>query len=505
MYILSREQTKKVENIAQNSGFSELRMMENAGSAASKIISEKQTVSGKSILILVGKGNNGGDGLVVARKLYDSGAAVSVLLTHGMPSTDASKEMMSKLSHYPVRIFGGLDSEVLTLIKKADIIVDAVFGIGFRGELDNAAYELISLVNNSNAVKVALDIPSGCECDTGKVSRDCFNADYTVAFISVKPCHVLYPASDFCGKLIRVGIGLPTQIIDSVSSNITIIDNDFVKSHIPKRKKNAHKGSAGNLAMLCGSYGMSGAAYLSGLAAVRSGVGIARMIVPDSIYPILASGLPEAVYVPYDSEDISSSLKKIADTIGKSSCAVIGCGLGTEQLVSNMVCSLISSAKIPIVLDADGINIISQNIDILMKSEAQIVLTPHPAEMARLMGATVQEIQSNRFRAAMIFAQKTGKIVVLKGANTIVALPEGKIYVCMHGNPGMATAGSGDVLAGIIGALVAQGLSPADAAVCGVHIHAASGDFASAKYSVHSMIARDIIECLPSLFKEYED
>lgn len=509
MNVLFADSIRKIENNAIRGGFSGLRMMENAGAAAANVITEKCDIKAKSVVVVAGNGNNGGDGFVVARKLYDEGADVCVVLAAGMPETESARETLAKLSAYPIRVFNANDTEASNKIATADYLIDAIFGIGFHGLVGEDIAALINRFNRSRAVKIALDLPSGCECDTGAVAEVCVCADITITFIAVKPCHVLYPSSDFCGKLVRVGIGISKEVMQSVKSNITIIENNLVKSLIPKRKKSFHKGSAGTALQICGSYGMAGAAILSAKAALRCGVGLVKAILPKSIYPIAAGSLLEAVYVPCDETAEGTigldSLKKIAEALISADSILVGCGLSNCNSTKELLTSLLPNIRIPTVLDADGINVVAENIDILLKSEAPMILTPHTAEMARLMRTTPKEIQRNRFKVAHAFSTRFNKILVLKGSNTIVALPNGEMYVCMAGNPGMAVGGSGDVLAGIINSLLAQGLSPENAAICGVQMHAVAGDLTASKLSMPSMLPTDIIETLPSLFKEYEN
>ena len=499
---------RSVESEAENSGFSTLRMMENAGSAAANVILEKYKVKDASVVIIAGNGNNGGDGFVCARKLYEAGANVSVVLACGMPKTSNSSETLSKLSKLPIRIYNSSDFESKTVIKYADYIIDAIFGIGFRGNLEGDVLELVSTANEGVATKIALDLPSGCECDTGSVGNACFCADVTISFIGVKPCHVLYPSSDYCGKLVMVGIGIPKEILDNVVSNVAIIEDAKVKQALPILKKSAHKGSRGTAFLICGSYGMAGAAILSAKAALRSGTGLVKLALPQSIYSIAASSLLEAVYLPCQASESGGigleSISVLLNNAEKSNALLLGCGCGNTKDFSELVEQLVPNVNVPIVIDADGINAIANNISILLKSKAPIVLTPHPAEMARLLKVDTEYVQTHRFELSRAFAQKFGVTLVLKGSNTVVALKDGSVLVCMHGNPGMATGGSGDVLAGVIVSLIAQGLQPELAAVCGVNIHSAAGDIAANNLSMHSMLASDIIESLPQLFKKLE-
>lgn len=508
MKLFYRNNIRAIENAAESSGFSTLRMMENAGSAAANVIIEKYKIKDASVVVIAGNGNNGGDGFVTARKLYEAGANVSVVLACGMPKSENASEALSKLSKLPLRIYNANDFECKTTLKYSDYIIDAIFGIGFRGELEGDVLELVNIANESEATRISLDIPSGCECDTGNVGNISFCADVTISFIGVKPCHVLYPSSDYCGKLVMAGIGIKKEIVDSVASDVSIIEDSKVKKAIPKIKKSDHKGSRGTALLVCGSYGMAGAAILSAKAALRSGAGLVKLALPQNVYPIAASSLLEAVYIPCKtSAEGSISLNDfdaiLANAI-KSKAVLLGCGCGNTDDLFKLTEQLICNTTTPVVIDADGINAISNDISILLKSKAPIVLTPHPAEMARLLNVDTEYVQTHRFELAKAFAQKFEVTLVLKGSNTVIALKDGSLFVCMHGNPGMATGGSGDVLAGIIVSLIAQGLQPELAAVCGVNIHSAAGDIAANNMSMHSMLPSDIIDSLPLLFKKLE-
>lgn len=508
MKVLYSEQIKAIEQNSQNSGFSSLRMMENAGSFSANVITEKFSPNTKSVVIIAGNGNNGGDGFVVARKLYEAGANVSVVLACGLPKTEPAKEMLAKLSHYNITVFDASDKQYIEKVITADIIVDAIFGIGFHGETQGDIAECINVANKTNAIKIALDVPSGTECDTGKVSAHTFLADITISFIAVKPCHILEPSIDYCGKLINSTIGIPKKIFDEQASNITVIDASMAKQGLIRRRRSAHKGNCGTAAFLCGSYGMVGALTLSVKAALRSGVGIAKAIVNKSVYPMFTLAVPEAVCVPVDdTKNLSlgeDAARYVISNQNSFNALLIGCGLGVNNDTRKLIEGILPSINIPTVIDADGINIISKNIDILAKSNNKFILTPHPKEFARLLGITLNEVLENRFKLAKAFAIKTGNVLVLKGANTIIALPDGRMLVSMYGNCGMATGGSGDVLAGIITSLLAQGHSLDSAAILGVYIHGVSGDIALQKQSVHSLLPTDIIENLCETFRELE-
>ncbi len=506
MNILFKDDIRRVESSAADGGFSYERMMENAGSAAAGVICEKYAVEGKTVAVLAGGGNNGGDGFVVARKLYDAGAKVSVILMCGLPKTETAHNTLVKLSEYPIAILNSYDDNAEEIIKDSNFIVDAVFGIGFSGKIDESVARFFKIANSAGATRIALDLPSGCECDSGATDENAFCAEMTVTFIAVKPCHTLYPSSEMCGKTVLVGIGIPRRIITECDSGVEIITPELVSGALPKLPKNAHKGSCGRVAQLCGSYGMAGAAVLSATAAQKSGCGLVNCILPSSIYEIVAANVIEAVYTVVPENDVKNNVAAavaIAESGLKNADSVlIGCGLGVNEYSAALVKTLLPRLVGTAVIDADGINILAENINILSECKADVVITPHPAEMARLIGCDTAAVQKNRYAVARAVAQRTGAVVVLKGANTVVASPKGKLFVCMNGNAGMATAGSGDVLAGIISALAASGMKSEYAALCGVYIHAVAGDFAAQELSMRSVTARDIADNIYKAFKE---
>ncbi len=288
------------------------------------------------------------------------------------------------------------------------------------------------------------------------------------------------------------------------------ITEEYVRARLPERPADANKGTFGTAGLIAGSYGMAGAAILSARAAIRSGVGIARLIIPESIYPVAAAAIPEAVFRFLPQKDGkfdggAADVTKIIDTATDGCRAVmLGCGIGISDGTKALVKTVLSTVKKPLVLDADGINVAVDCIDIIRKRGADTVITPHPGEAARLLGVTAAEIQSARRSAAKELAEMTGAVTLLKGQNTLIAVPHGDMYVCRKGNSGMATAGSGDVLSGIIAALLCEGLSAEHAAVCGAYIHACAGDIAAIKFSQTAMYAGDIINSLPECFLNFE-
>jgi len=484
--------------------------MENAGAAASRVIKMNFDVVGKKITIVCGKGNNGGDGYVVARKMKERGCIVKIIQIGGKPSTPSSVEMASRVADLGLAAVNFESDNHLSsdIIMNSDIIVDAIFGTGFKGAPTEPYLSIINEINMSDAKVVSLDLPSGCSSDNGKLNGVCVKADLTVTFVALKPCHVLFPAAEKCGNVVSASIGMPLQAIESQQEIMNTIEKSDISSLLPKRTKTFHKGNCGTVCFVCGSYGMAGAAVIAAKAAIHSGVGLAKLIIPASIYNIVGPSVLEAVCCPLsqtaDGTLSMSELPKIISEINKSNSSVIGCGLGTGYDVNSIVKGIVQSAHIPLVIDADGINAIASCIDIIKQYGASVVLTPHPGEAARILDCSASDIESDRLNSVKKIAALSGAVTVLKGANTLISTPEGKVSACLFGNPGMATAGSGDMLSGIIAAFLASGLSPRDAAICGVSIHALAGDFAASTKSQAYITPLDMIDALAPLFCEFE-
>lgn len=479
MSVLTADLIRRSEENAVTSGaFSFKELMLTAGEAVAKIIDSRYNCQNKKIAVICGNGNNGGDGFVAARWLYEHGATVTVITPMGEPKTENAIYYYNRLGEIKI-------SDTIT--DDFDIIIDAVFGIGLNRAPSKELIELFKKINSSAAVKIAIDIPSGIEADTGKIFETCVDADLTVTFIALKPCFVLPYGSDFCGEVIVADIG-----VKPCGESFKTIN----KPVFPKRRHNSHKGTFGTSLLICGSYGMAGAAILATRAALKSGVGIAKCVLCDGIYSAFTSAVPEAVCIPQKQNSLGTLTEKtdISSLLNGSSALLFGCGVGQSEDTFKILSDIIEKSNIPTVIDADGINLLCSDIELLKKSKAPLILTPHPGEMARLCGCSVKDIETNRIDIAKSFAEECGCILVLKGANTIVALPQGDIYVNINGNPGMATGGSGDVLAGILVSLLAQGFDPAKAALAAVFLHGEAGDKAAMRKGERAMLPSDIIE-----------
>lgn len=506
MIVVQSEAVRNMEQAAEAVGVTMEKLMENAGTKvaafAARIIAERKL---KKVCVLCGSGNNGGDGFVIAR-LLSVFCDVQVILTSGEPRTALAKMNLGLLPDKVEVIY--LDSryyECIGIVKETDMIIDAVYGIGFHGALQYEIADLFSFcAENTSAVRIAVDTPSGADCDTGAVENGCFCADHTVTFTTLKPCHVLFPSADSCGEIIIEDVGIPQHIIDQTPFIMKTTDSFIAEKPLPEKPRSAHKGTNGTLLAVCGSYGMAGAAAMSASAALRTGVGLVRLAVPDMIYPILASMLYEPVFLPLMGTDFGTLGTKSYDLIRQSllisDAVLIGCGIGVNSETTELVSKLAEASTKPMVIDADGINAISENINILKTASSPIILTPHPAEMARLTGTDAATVQRSRYRTASEFAREHGVIVVLKGANTLIAVPNGQVYVNLTGNNGMAKGGSGDVLAGMMASFLAQGLTPEAAAVNAVYYHGLAGDRCREKYNSRAMLPTDLIGELKYIF-----
>lgn len=514
MRVLTSWQMKSVEQQASLLGLSYQRMMENAGAACARNIRgilEKVNNTGKKVLVVCGKGNNGGDGFVIARKLAENGYGVSILLVSGYPgSAEATYMYKLALDLLIPTIWLDADRErAIRTIHSADIIVDAVFGFSFYGNLTDEMVQLFGEMNNSSAVRFSVDLPSGVYCDSGHFANGCFKADYTIAISALKPAHIMHPACDFCGNIVIASIGIPEESYTVVQNSAFTYDRSEVKELFPVRESTAHKGSFGHLLCICGSRKMPGAAVMCTSAALRSGVGLVTVAFPESAYVPVSSKLTEALLMPLsENRDGTLSADCIADLekcIGKYDAIVIGCGLGFNEDIAAVVKWVTENARVPVIIDADGINAIAGDIDILKRASCKLVFTPHPGEMSRLIGKDIQSILMNSVGCALEFSEKYGVFTVLKNSNTVVADPESdSIYVNSTGNNGLSKGGSGDVLAGMIGAFAAQSFKLRDAVMAAVYIHGYVADRVAEKTSKTGMLPSDVIAELKTAYGIFE-
>jgi len=478
-------------------------LMENAGrGVVGEMLHAWGPVRGRKYDIFCGKGNNGGDGLVIARHLHNRGATVRVWLFSEDMKGDAGVNLKAARNM-------GLDIKVISKGLKAesssmrhsDAVIDAIFGTGLAKDVSGHYKKVIDAVNRDARRVLAVDIPSGVDSDKGRIMGVAVRADMTVTFGLPKRGLYLYPGAQFAGDVRVADISIPAGVIDDAPVRAGLITAEQVRGLMPKRSPEAHKGSFGHLFILAGSVGKTGAACLAAEAALRTGVGLVTLGVPEGLNPIFEEKLTEAMTVPLPQTEEGSlapeGMDRILSELKGKSALVLGPGISTNAGTMELVAELLPKLKVPTLIDADGLNILAIDDEPLKNASAPVVLTPHPGEMSRLIGVLARDVQADRPDAAVSLAGEYGHTVVLKGARTLVALPDGTFHINPTGNAGMATAGTGDVLSGVIGSLLAQGLGTLDASMLGVYLHGHAGDIASNDRGEAGLIAGDIIESLP--------
>lgn len=490
MYIVDKTVMARAEQLANDSGRDYFTLMTSAGTACAQFIAQDRQVRDKTVLILCGKGNNGGDGFVIAKELSLMGARVTVALTHGEPTGGIAKKAFDGM---PKDVSVTDIKKVLNILKnkKFDIVIDAVFGTGYNGKKPDE--ELQSVFKAVPFVDYSIDLPSLIACDTGEGWQYAPYTKNTLTFAALKFCHILPHSTDKCGKVTVLDIGITEEMLKSAGAKVTEIS----KPVFNPRAKTSCKNNFGTALSVCGSYGMPGASVIAAKAALRSGVGVLKLACIKENYTACAASVPEAVLIPLNSQGTTYSATELCilkENLASADALLIGCGLGKSEDAKQIVRELLINSKVPVVLDADGINLIAESIELLKEIKVPLVLTPHPGEMARLCKTTSGEIESNRFKHAVDFAKEYGVYLVLKGTNTITVSNSGEISVNTIGNAGMATAGSGDMLAGIMLSLLAQGYSPNYAVKAAVWLHSAAGDAAKERLGEYAMLPTDTIE-----------
>ena len=488
-----------------------LLLMENAGAGVARTIEEHWgPVEGKSVFIFCGKGNNGGDGFVVARHLYNRGARVWTFLTGKASALRGDAKSNCQILRTIVRSdrskrisFTELHSaKPLSRLAKPDIIVDALFGTGFSGALREPYRQLVEWINSTQVPTVAVDVPSGVNTDNGVVGNVAVRADLTVTMGIRKVGLVLNRGQECAGRTIAADIQVPRHVFERSRFKTFLIESSDILERLPHRPVLAHKYSCGKVFVIAGSVGLTGAAAMCSSSALRAGAGAVVLGVPQSLNAILEQKLTEVMTIPLpETSEQSISLQaydEIKRMIDWSDVVALGPGLSRNQETCELVWRITEKINRPVLVDADGLNALSQNPRLLKRKKfGSFILTPHAGELSRFIGLSSKEIEGDRASVARETARKFGVNLVLKGAPTVVGDPEGNVYVNSTGNPGMATAGAGDVLSGIIVGLWAQGLAPLDSALCGVYLHGLAGDLARTVYGEYSLLAMDIQEYYP--------
>lgn len=521
MKILTAAQMRRIdERAGRDFGVPAERLMDNAGRAvAEALLRLFPALASLNPIIVCGKGNNGGDGIAAARHLRAREVTARVVLLSGgaTPAGPAAHHLdLARRDGVAVEMIGSETdwSRVAAELPRHGLVVDALLGTGLSGPARGLPARAIQDINAAGCRVFAVDIPSGLSGDASQVPGPAVRAEHTLALACPKIAHVFDPAASFAGRLHVAEIGIPGAAIEAERATLNLIDESDAAAIVPVRESESHKGDYGRLLVIAGSLGKSGAAAMVCLSALRSGAGLVTAATTSSAQPILAGHLFEAMTEALP-ETAAGALSRTAAPLLRElmrACDVvaIGPGLTAGEETAALVREMVRESSLPVVLDADGINAFAGRAELLDGETRVLIVTPHPGEMARLLSrpgeapVTAADVQSQRVEIARRFAGDRRCYLVLKGNRTLVADPDGQVWVNPTGNPGMATAGTGDVLTGVLSGLLAQGLSPLESCVLGVYVHGLAGDLATADHGEISLIARDVIDYLPEAFLHLE-
>jgi ADP-dependent NAD(P)H-hydrate dehydratase / NAD(P)H-hydrate epimerase len=503
MRVLNTEQMREADRrTIEDVGIPSIVLMENAGrQAVAAMEAAFENLAAQQVAVVCGRGNNGGDGFVVVRTLLQRGVDASVFLLGSVADVrgDArtNLEILGRLGVTVVEITNAQEWELhFTEVSKCDLLVDAILGTGFHGPLTGFLETVIADLNGLGVPIVSIDLPTGLSADTASVDGPAIEASMTVTLAAPKISLVLPPADSHAGDLVIADIGIPLPLIDELEGpHLELLTRERMREIVPARAADSHKGDFGRVLVVAGSAGRTGAAHLSAIGALRSGAGLVTVATPRSCLPIVASMGAE-----YMTEPVEETASGTIDFAGvdrvlelKADVIAAGPGLGQAPATAAFVHALLERSGVPLVLDADALNAFAGDPDRLMgREEVAVLITPHPGEMARLLNISTEAVQRDRVRHAREFAAAHRVHVVLKGHRTIIAAPDGRTFVNLTGNPGMATGGTGDLLTGMIAAWFAQLLDAEAACKLAVYLHGAAGDLAEADEGDVSLVAGDI-------------
>jgi hydroxyethylthiazole kinase-like uncharacterized protein yjeF len=531
MKVVTAEEMRGIDRkTIEGYGIPGVVLMERAGLAVSSKI--KELVGRKQVIVVSGSGNNGGDGLVVARHLHNEGWDVKAFL-----ATRPEDLKGDALIQYKAAVKFGINIQPIkellnnysSLVTRHSIIVDAILGTGLSKNVTGILSDVIRLINKSNRPVFSVDIPSGISSDNGQVMGEAVKADYTVTFGLPKRGHFLYPGAEYSGRLFVEDIGFPEELIRSEKFNVDLLEKNSVAALIHERHRYSHKGDYGHVLIVAGSRGKTGASLMAAKACLRTGAGLVTIGIPESLADVFQSRVTEemTLLLPDTGDGTLSekASKKILDFLNKTAdLLAIGPGIGVSNDTNKLMKILIKDSLAPMVIDADGINSIEGKVEVFSKVKAPVILTPHPGEMARLLQQSdlpslppprwgraregvkapiselITKIEQNRLNTAMSFAKETGTYLVLKGVPTIIAIPDGRTFINSTGNPGMATGGTGDVLTGMISGFLSQTRNPLHSCILGVYMHGLAGDISASEKGKQTMIATDIIDKIAAAF-----
>jgi len=514
MWVLNADEMREADRrTIEDAGVPASVLMENAGLAVverlTEVLSQRPDLRLRKIAVVCGKGNNGGDGLVVARLLVESGHDVQAFVLSPIAAlTGDRKEKLERARARSVRLHEVVDEDAwkgaFLDVRGAGVVVDAILGTGLKRAAESLAAVAINDLNALDAYRVAVDVPSGLSAASGRVDGPAVRADLTVALAAPKVCHFVPPACLHVGRLEIADIGISAETIAACAGLLATIEPEPLVGLLPPRRADANKGDFGHLLLVAGSIGKTGAAAMAALSALRSGVGLVTVACPQSTLASIAGFAPEIMTVPLaetpDGGLAASTVEQLRELSKGKTALAIGPGLGRNSETEVLVRRLVGLVSLPVAIDADGINAFAKDRRALPRGRP-VALTPHPGEMARLLGISSAEVQEDRLGVARRFATENEVFIALKGFRTLVAEPTGHVRIATTGNPGMATGGTGDVLTGIVGALLAQGVSPGPALQLGVYLHGLAGDLAAHETGQTALIATDVLRKIPAALR----
>ncbi len=508
MLLVTASEMRRLDELTIQQGTPGYTLMERAAEGATAALLESfPFVRRKRVVIVVGKGNNGGDGCVMARLLARRGVRPTVVLLASPRELkgDAARALTAlrraKISVVSIQKLDEL-AKLTPLLAASAVVVDAIFGTGLKTAVTGLQAAAIEMINLCGIPVFAVDIPSGLDADRGVPLGTAVQAEVTATFGFAKLGQCLYPGADYTGALAVVDIGITPQALAQVEPQHQWIDAGLAAGLVEERAVDSHKGTYGHVLVVAGSRGHTGAALLASRAAARTGSGLVTVAGPASLNAIFCSGAPEVMTQPLADHDglIAFDAGALAAAVLGKSAVAVGPGLGTHAEAQQVVETLLRTTCVPLLIDADGLTCVARDVAVLRAAQAPVVLTPHPGEMARLVGVDNAAIQEDRVGQARRFATTHAVVVVLKGARTVIAAPDGRVWINSSGNPGMATGGMGDALTGIITSLLGQGLDAVDAACLGVYVHGDAGDAVAQRHGPVGILASDVIEEIPAAF-----
>lgn len=508
MYLVTANEMQQMDRqTIESFGLPGIILMENAGRGAFRSFLKRYPGAlNQRVGVFAGRGNNGGDGFVIARYLAMKNIKVTVYLL-------ARKDKVKGDALANLDLLPPLEVPVIEIpdpaafskhepaMRHQNIWIDAILGTGLKSDVKGFFKQVIRFLNDSNKPVFAVDIPSGLNSDTGLPCGICVRADSTATFGFPKIGHHVTPGTDYTGHLTVIDIGIPSHIADRVGPSQQLLTMEMLRRYYVPRHSDAHKGDTGHLMVMAGSPGKTGAAVMTSISGLRAGAGLVTLCLPESLNPVVESQSLEIMSQPLpettDGLISENAVDFITQLVENKSCLAVGPGLGQAAEITRLLTEIIPKIKVPLVIDADGINNLSENPGLLKKAKAPIILTPHPGEMARLLKASVKSVQEDRVLCARRFSKEFNVHVVLKGAKTVIAHPDGDVFVNPTGNPGMASGGMGDVLTGVIAGLIAQKYPPGKAAHMGVYLHGAAADHLRESMGKFGYLAGDVMNQIP--------